>query len=79
VKLGWLDALEIDFIAGKDNEILYVQVALRLDHEKTVKREFGNLQKIPDNFRKMVVTLDEPSRNTYEGIEHTGLRQFLLQ
>ncbi len=79
VKLGWLDALEVDFVANKDNETMYVQVALRLDDEKTVTREFGNLQKIPDNYRKLVVTLDPPSKNTYAGIEHTGLRQFLLE
>lgn len=50
VKIGWLETQEIDFVATKNNETIYVQVALRLDNDKTVEREFGNLLKIIRKF-----------------------------
>ena len=78
VKIGWLESQEIDFVATKNNETIYVQVALRLDSEKTIEREFGNLLQIKDNYTKMVVTMDEQFSNTYQGIEHVPLRKFLM-
>jgi len=79
VKIGWVDAQEIDFIATKSNETIYVQVALRLDSEKTIEREFGNLLKIKDNYPKMVVTMDDQYTNSYQGIEHIPIRKFLME
>lgn len=78
VKIGWMDSQEIDFVATKNNETIYVQVALRLDSEKTIEREFGNLLQINDNYPKMVVTMDEQFSNTYQGIEHVPIRKFLM-
>ena len=69
---------EIDFVATKDIETIYVQVALHLDNDKTIEREFGNLLKIKDNYPKMVITLDEQFKNTYQGITHIPIRKFLL-
>jgi predicted AAA+ superfamily ATPase len=43
----------------------------------TIEREFGNLSLIQDNYRKMVVSMDNPGKNTYNGIEHWSLLQFL--
>jgi len=77
VEVGMLDNNEIDFIAQKQGEKLYIQVALTLNEEKTIEREFGNLQKIKDNYPKMLVTMDEFSGNTYEGIITLDLRSFL--
>ena len=77
VEVGILDNNEIDFIAQKQGEKLYIQVALTLNEEKTIEREFGNLQKIKDNYPKMIVTLDEFSGNTHEGIITLDLRRFL--
>lgn len=79
VKVGWLHALEIDFIAQRSAELLYVQVALKLDSESTIEREFGNLLKIQDNYPKMVVTNDHFSGNTYQGVQHLYIRDFLLR
>ena len=76
VKTGWQDTREIDFIAEKSGEKLYVQVTLRLDREKTIEREFGNLLKIKDNYPKMVISMDEQFPNTYKGITHTPIRTF---
>ena len=77
VEVGMLDNNEIDFIAQKQGEKLYIQVALTLNEEKTIEREFGNLQKIKDNYPKMLVTMDEFSGNTYEGNRTLDLRRFL--
>jgi predicted AAA+ superfamily ATPase len=70
---------EKDFIAEKENSRLYVQAALRIGDESTRQREFGNLENIPDNFPKYVVTLEEfPPAVTPKGIICMGLRDFLV-
>lgn len=79
VYVGANGSQEIDFVCQKKGEKLYIQVALRLDTEKTMAREFGNLLKIADNFPKMVITEDEFSGNTYEGIQHLTIRRFLME
>lgn len=68
---------EIDFIAEKKAEKVYIQVALRITEEKTAEREFGNLLEIKNNYPKYVVTLDEFIGSSYEGVEHIPLRIFL--
>ena len=78
VKIGRLQTQEIDFVATKDNESIYVQVALRLENEKTIEREFGNLLKIKDNFPKMLITLNDQVKNTYKGIPMISVREFLM-
>lgn len=78
VAVGINGVQEIDFVCTKSSERLYVQVALRLDSEKTIEREFGNLLKIADNFPKIVITEDEFSGNTYHGIGHYTIRRFLM-
>ncbi len=79
IKVGINRDEEIDFICEKDSEKLYVQVALQLDDEKTIVREFGNLLKIKDNYPKMVITESDFEGNSYEGITHQSVRKFLLQ
>ena len=79
VKIGWLETQEIDFVATKNNETIYIQVALRLDNDNTIEREFGNLLKIKDNYPKMVITLDEQFNNTYQGVTHIPIRKFLTK
>lgn len=69
---------EIDFIAEKENEYRYVQVALSVTDEATARREFGNLSQIPDNYEKTVVTYAESAPNTLDGIRQMSLREFLL-
>lgn len=78
VKVGVLASAEIDFICEKEAEKLYVQVALSINEIQTLNREFGNLLKIKDNYPKLVVTLDDFTGNSYEGIQHQTLQSFLL-
>lgn len=78
VFVGKLDQNEVDFIAEKDGEKEYFQVALTINDTKTLEREFGNLAAINDNYPKTVVTYDIFSGNTFSGIRTISLEQFLL-
>lgn len=77
VKVGKTDDYEIDFVAYKGSDILYVQVCYLLASPETVEREFGNLERIKDNYPKYVISGDLPdfSRN---GIKHYNIIKFLL-
>ncbi|ULJ60157.1 ATP-binding protein [Wielerella bovis] len=79
VKIGGLNSQEIDFVAEKNGERIYVQATLTINEEKTLEREFGNLLKIQDNYPKYVVTMDEFDGNTFQGINCLSLRAFLLK
>lgn len=78
VTIGKIDSLEIDFVCEKQEMKQYIQVAYLLASQETIDREFGSLEKIPDNYPKYVISMDEfdMSRN---GITHMNLRNFLLQ
>lgn len=70
---------EIDFMAEKNGERIYVQVAYLLFDAQTIQREFGNLAEIADNYPKYVVSMDELKPiNTYKGIKQLHLQEFLL-
>lgn len=77
VKVGKTDDYEIDFIATKGNELIYIQVCYLLASPETINREFGNLERINDNYPKYVISGDLPdfSRN---GIKHFNIIDFLL-
>jgi len=70
---------EIDFIAQKSGQKLYVQVAYLLTNENTLNREFGNLLDIQDNFPKYVITMDEMTELTsYKGVIRMHIKDFCL-
>lgn len=77
VKIGNIKTEEIDFVCEKNNEKLYVQVALRIDNEETMRREVDNLLQIEDNYPKILVTEDDFQGNTDKGIKHTYILDFL--
>ena len=70
---------EIDFLATKNEDKIYIQVAYLIADEKTHEREFGNLLSIPDNCTKIVVSMDETASGNYKGIEHVSIRSFLTR
>ena len=79
VFIGKLGDKEIDFVAEKNNERIYIQVAYIIHDDTIAQREFGNLATIPDNYPKYVVTMDELQiPHTYKGIKQIHLRDFLL-
>lgn len=77
VKVGTLATEEIDFVCTRGGETLYVQVSAELSRAETIAREFGNLLKIKDNYPKMVVSGEKSYENTFEGIQHVYIRDFL--
>ena len=77
VKVGTLATEEIDFVCTRNGETLYVQVAIELSRPETIEREFGNLLRIKDNYPKIVVSGERSFENSYEGIEHIYIRDFL--
>ncbi|MDA3815910.1 MAG: ATP-binding protein [Prolixibacteraceae bacterium] len=80
VTVGVEGKKEVDFIAQRSGEKIYVQVAYMLTHKDTIDREFGNLLDIPDNFPKYVVTMDEIREiSSYKGIKHMHVKDFCLQ
>jgi len=78
VFVGKLDEKEIDFIAEKRGEKVYVQIAYKLENESTVEREFSSLLAIEDQYPKYVVTMDEIWTESIEGVQHVHIADFLL-
>ena len=78
VYIGKLYTTEIDFIAEKGNEKIYVQVCLKMEEESTIEREFNPLLKIKDNYPKYVLSLDENSTDNIDGIKQMHIADFLL-
>lgn len=77
VKVGSLSTEEIDFVCTRNGETLYVQVAVELSRIETIEREFGNLLKIKDNYPKIVVSAERSFENSFEGVEHVYIKDFL--
>lgn len=76
VYIGKLGTQEIDFIAQKQNEKIYIQVAYKLESEQTVQREFSPLQAIADNYPKYVITMDDFWQDNIDGIVHQHIGRF---
>lgn len=78
VFVGELNKKEVDFVAVKNGECLYVQVSLSILEEKTATREVASLLAIQDNYPKFVVTLNDPIiGGNFKGIHHVNLADFL--
>jgi len=77
VDVAKIDAQEVDFIAKKMNEFLYIQIALELPENS--KRETDNLLKIPDNHTKIVITQKYEEQSEIDGISIVNIIDWLLQ
>lgn len=78
VNVGKTSDGEIDFVAVRQNEKIYVQVTKEINSEKTEKREYERLLEIHDNYPKYVLTTDEFAGGNYEGIKTMHIADFLL-
>lgn len=78
VQIGKTPDGEIDFVATKQNNKLYVQVTQEIKSEKTEKREYERLLEIRDNYPKYVLTTDDFSGGNYLGIKTMHIADFLL-
>ena len=78
VNIGKTGDGEIDFVATRQNEKLYVQVTERITSEKTQRREYDRLLDIRDNYPKYVLRTDDFVGGTFEGIKTMHVADFLL-
>ncbi len=78
VHIGKTNDGEIDFVATRQNEKIYVQVTQEINSEKTGKREYNRLLEIHDNYPKYVLRADEFAGGNYEGIKTMHIADFLL-
>jgi hypothetical protein len=78
VNIGKTNDGEIDFVAVRQNEKLYVQVSQEINSEKTKIREYNRLLEIYDNYPKYVLRADEFEGGNYEGIKTMHIADFLL-
>lgn len=77
ITVGKVGAKEIDFVCEKRGERLYVQVAYLIPDKKAREREFGNLLLIPDNYPKIVTSMDKLISGSEKGIQHMHISEFL--
>jgi hypothetical protein len=78
VSIGQLSTGEIDFVATKQENKLYVQIAERIDSEETRNREYNRLLAIRDNYPKYVLRTDDFAGGNHEGIITLHIADFLL-
>ena len=79
VNIGIQGNKEIDFVAVKNDEKIYIQVCYILESEKTVQREFAPLLAIKDNYPKYVLSMDEKIwGEDYKGIKRINVVEWLL-
>lgn len=78
VHIGKTSDGEIDFVATRQNEKIYVQVTQRIASEKTERREYDRLLEIRDNYPKYVLLTDDFAGGNYEGIKTMHIADFLL-
>ncbi|MGN0180665.1 MAG: ATP-binding protein [Monoglobaceae bacterium] len=78
VAVGKVDSKEVDFIADKADERIYIQVTETMVSEDVRKRELEPLRKIRDNYEKIVLSLDTGLENSFEGIKSINLIDWLI-
>ena len=78
VYIGTNDASEVDFIATRFQEKIYIQVAYLLANEETITREFNAFNNIKDNYPKYVISLDNFDFSK-DGIIHKNIIEWLLE
>lgn len=78
VSIGKVNNLEVDFIAEKNDDKVYIQVTYLLSDAKVISREFDVLKSINNNYKKIVLSLDKYLGKEIDGILWYNLIDFLL-
>lgn len=80
IKVGVLNAGEVDFVCTKSEQTIYVQASYIIAEDTTREREFGPLEKIRDNYPKYVISATPYlTQRNENGIIHLSLRKFLTE
>lgn len=77
INIGKYENKEVDFVATRQSQQIYIQICYLLASPETIEREFGIYKNIPDNYPKYVLSLDEFDMSR-DGIIHMNIRDFLL-
>ena len=77
--VGKLGDKEIDFVAERKGQKIYIQVAYKIESNETAQREFAPLLAIKDQYPKYVITMDDFWKDDIEGVQHIYITDFLLQ
>lgn len=80
VYTGNIKGKEVDFVAQKGNDIIYIQSTYMLLDSSTIEREYSSLEDIDDNYRKIIVSLDDfqyPSRNGISHVQAWKLAEYI--
>lgn len=77
ISIGKLGGAEVDFIARKDDSLIYYQVTADMTSQETFEREMAPFSKIKDNYPKIVLTLDHFTPGNYNGIQVVNLTEWL--
>lgn len=78
VHVGKQSDKEVDFIASKGNDKIYLQVCTTLNGDKVIDREYGSLESINDHFPKYVLSLDKGFETSRKGIRWMNIKDFLM-
>lgn len=78
VYIGKVGQTEVDFIAEKPNEKIYIQVTESMQSPETRERELRPLQMIADNYEKIILSMDRSYITSYNGIKALNLMDWLL-
>lgn len=78
VYIGKVGEKEVDFIAEKPNDKLYIQVTESMQSPETRERELRPLRMISDNYEKIILSMDRNYINSYDGIKSLNLIDWLL-
>ena len=79
VAIGKIDNSEVDFIATTADKKIYIQVTESMNNEIVRERELRPLQKIKDNYEKIILSLDPGLTASYEGIKSLNVIDWLIQ
>lgn len=79
INIGKYGTTEVDFVVQKENVLTYYQVTADMTAEETFEREMRPLRSIPDNYEKVVLTLDRFSLGNYDGIKVVNVIDWLLR
>ncbi len=78
VSIGKIGEAEVDFVAEKPSDKIYIQVTESMQSEETRERELRPLRKIPDHYEKMVLSMDRDFISSDDGIKSVNLMDWLL-
>lgn len=79
VAIGKVDHLEIDFVATKTDDRIYIQVTESMLSKEVRERELTPLLKVNDNYEKIILSLDADAEISYEGIKGMNVIKWLLE